>query len=100
MPVSVNNGDWCNAPIGRNSVYGPHYTNVDFNVTKRFKLWESSGLTFQANFFNLFNHPNFLPPQSVGTTADIQNGNFGQLTTTTGDTGGHRVIQLALRFDF
>jgi hypothetical protein len=99
-PLSVNGGDWCNAPIGRNAIYGPHYTNVDFNVSKRFKVWESAGLTFQANFFNLFNHPNFLPPQSATTSADIQNGNFGQLTSTTGDTGGHRVIQLALRFDF
>ena len=99
-PESENGGLWCNAPIGRNSVFGPHYSNVDFNITKRFKVTESAGLTFQANFFDLFNHPNFLPPQSPGTTADIRNNNFGQLTATTGDTGGHRVIQLALRFDF
>ena len=96
-PLSVNSGLWCNAPIGRNSLFGPHYANVDFNVTKRFKVTETSGLTFQANFFNLFNHPNFLLPdaniQDISTT-------FGQVTATTGDTGGHRVIQLALRFDF
>lgn len=99
-PLNVNDGFWCNAPIGRNTVFGPHYSNVDFNITKKFKVTESSGLTFQANFFDLFNHPNFLPPQSATTSADIRNNNFGQLTATTGDTGGHRVIQLALRFDF
>jgi len=52
-------------------------------------------LTFQANFFDLFNHPNFLPP-----TADITSSNFGQSVLTLGDNGGHRITQLAVRFDF
>jgi hypothetical protein len=94
-PASVNGGFWCNAPIGRNTVFGPHYANMDFNVTKRFKVTESSGLTFSANFFDLFNHPNFLPPDFNATSST-----FGQSTSTTGSTGGHRVVQLALRFDF
>ena len=96
-PLSVNNGDWCNAPIGRNSIYGPHATNVDINVTKKFKVTESSSLTFQANFFDIFNHPNFLPP---GTSANLASSQFGQITSTWGDNGGHRITQLALRFDF
>jgi len=72
-------------------------SNVDFNVTKTFKIRESMGLTFQANFFDLFNHPNFLPP---GTGANDTAANYGQIAATLGDNGGHRVTQLALRFDF
>jgi len=99
-PASVHGGFWCDAPIGRNSIFGPHFANVDFNVSKKFKITEAMGLTFQANFFNLFNHPNFLPPGSSGTGANIQSSTFGASTATLGDNGGHRVTQLALRFDF
>jgi len=102
---ALGTGVWCNAPIGRNSIFGPHFANVDFNIAKKFKITEAMGLTFQANFFNLFNHPNFLPPGSVngGNTANgvnIQTAAFGASTSTLGDNGGHRVTQLALRFDF
>ena len=104
-PLNVNGGFWCNAPIGRNSIFGPHFANVDFNVSKRFKITETAGLTLQANFFDLFNHPNFLPPgiSSTGGAAggtNIQSTDFGKSTATAGDNGGHRVTQLAVRFDF
>jgi hypothetical protein len=94
-PASVNGGLWCDPPIGRNSLVGPGFANVDFSATKKFKITESMGLTFQANFFDLLNHPNFLPP-----TANKSSGTFGQFTGTLGDDGGHRVTQLAVRFDF
>ena len=61
-PASVNGGLWCYPPIGRGSITGPGFMNVDFSATKRFKVTESSGITFQANFFDLFNHPNFFVP--------------------------------------
>jgi hypothetical protein len=96
-PLSVNGGFWCNAPIGRNSLFGPHAANVDFDISKKFKINERAGVTFQANFFDLFNHPNFQNPdtnfQDLGAT-------FGQSLATLGDHGGHRITQLALRFDF
>jgi len=88
---------WCNPAIGRNSLYGPHVVNVDLNVIKKFKITEATSITFQANFFDLFNHPNFVTP---ATGANANDGTFGQLTATAGDNGGHRVTQLALRFDF
>jgi hypothetical protein len=96
-PASANGGLWCDPPIGRNNLTGPMISNVDFNVTKTFKIRESMGLTFQANFFDLFNHPNFLPP---GTGLNDTAANYGQISSTLGDNGGHRVTQLALRFDF
>jgi hypothetical protein len=96
-PPSVNGGLWCNPPIGRNSIFGPSAAIVDFNVTKSFKVTERVVLGLQANFFDLFNHPNFLPPTSGGSQTSST---FGQSTLTWGDNGGHRVTQLALRLDF
>jgi hypothetical protein len=94
-PASVNNGDWCNSNLGRGTFHGPTYVNFDFGVGKSFKITESSKLTLQGNFFDIFNHPNFENPQG-----DIESANFGKAESTFGDNGGHRIIQLALRFDF
>lgn len=90
-PASVNNGEWCDAPIGRNSIIGPGFANVDFNVTKKFRINERAAFTFQAAFFNLFNRVNFANPN-----ANISSGLFGKST----DTYDPRNTQLSLRFDF
>lgn len=94
-PASVNGGLWCNAPIGRNSVTGPGFANIDFNLSKAFKITESAKITLQANAFDLFNHPNLTVP-----VTNVQQATFGQSTSTFGDYGGHRIMQLAARFDF
>jgi Carboxypeptidase regulatory-like domain len=63
----------------RNQVYGPRYVNTDLAVSKNFRLprWESAKLGVGAQFFNLFNHPNF--DQPVG---DIASQNFGSIIST------------------
>lgn len=94
-PTSVNLGLWCNGNLGRGALAGPSFTNLDFGVSKGFKITESTKLRFDANFFNIFNHPNFKNPQ--GNFSDT---NFGNSEATYGDSGGHRVTQLALRFEF
>ena len=94
-PATVNGGIWCNSTLGRGSLHGPHFVNLDFGVDKAFRITESSKLTFQANFFDLANHPNFSNPN--GNVVDPA---FGTSQSTFGDQGGHRVTQLALRFDF
>lgn len=90
-PATVNNGRWCDAPIGRNSMVGPGYQNVDLGVTKNFKITEQTKFQFQANFFNLLNHTNFGLPTTNQTSSY-----FGQIRTSY----PARVTQLALRFDF
>jgi Carboxypeptidase regulatory-like domain/TonB dependent receptor len=94
-PPTINGGVWCNSTLGRGSLHGPHFVNLDFGVDKAFKITERTKLTFQANFFDLANHPNFSNPN--GNVVDPA---FGRSQSTFGDTGGHRVTQLALRFDF
>lgn len=96
---AINNhgGFWCNSNLGRGSIPGPKFANIDFGVSKTFKINERAGFRFDANFFDLLNHPNFSNPNANF----VNNGStFGQVLFTTGDTGGHRITQLALRFDF
>jgi hypothetical protein len=100
--LDTHGGFWCNPNLGRGAIPGPHFANVDFGVSKTFKLNERAGFRFDANFFDLLNHPNFLNPGAAGTggNALLSGSIFGQIQTTAGDTGGHRITQLAIRFDF
>ena len=63
----------------RNQFYGPKYFDTDFTVMKNFKVphWEAARIGVGAQFFNLFNHPNF--DQPVG---DVSNPNFGSIIST------------------
>ena len=94
--------------LGRNSIYGPNYWNVDFSVSKNTMITDRIGLQFRAEFFNIFNHPNFaLPNGSIVAPGDpeVSNG----LITQTPDVaqgnpglggGGPRVIQLGVKLAF
>jgi len=107
--------------LGRNTFYGPSYKQIDFSILKKTRLTEKKNLEFRAEFFNLFNHPNFDEPNSFfGVTPKLDangnpvldaNGNpvlvpfpsFGQIFNTLGRTlgvGTSRQIQLALRFNY
>ncbi len=103
--------------LGRNAFTGPGYTNLDLSLTKFFKIKESMGVQFRADFFNILNHPNFSNPLLPNYTVDMaQNGlsangrGIGYLPiTATPDVGignpflgggGPRDIQLALKFSF
>jgi hypothetical protein len=74
-------------------VTGPDFVNSDFSVIKQFALpWEKSGLNFRAEFFNLFNHPQFGMPVN-----DISASGFGSVNSTVNNP---RVVQLALKLSF
>ena len=84
--------------LGRNTVYGPGFANVDFSLLKATKLGESRDLEFRAEFFNLPNHPNLGQPSSTFNTSS-----FGQFFQTFGATlglGTSRQIQFALKLNF
>lgn len=51
--------------VRRDSLVGPGLTNVDFSAVKKTHLSEGVSLEFRAEFFNLFNHSNFLTPNPV-----------------------------------
>ena len=51
--------------LGRNALRGPDFTWSDFYLTKSFPLTERMTLRFDAQFFNVFNHPNLALPNMV-----------------------------------
>lgn len=63
--------------LARNTLRGPGFFDTDLNVTKNFKVTERVGFAVGANFFNLFNHPNFDLPNN-----NVSAGNFGTITAT------------------
>jgi hypothetical protein len=51
--------------LGRNALRGPDFVWSDFYLTKYFPLTDRLKLRFEAQFFNVFNHPNFALPSMV-----------------------------------
>jgi Carboxypeptidase regulatory-like domain len=78
--------------LGRNIIRGPFQQNWDMYLSKKFFLTEKYSLTFRSEFFNVFNHPNFV---NAGTAFGTPS--FGIFSSTVGNP---RVLQLALKFDF
>ena len=48
--------------LGRNSLIGPGYANVDFSVLKTTKITDRVSLQLRVEVFNIFNRPNFSSP--------------------------------------
>ncbi len=72
---------------------GPDFVNTDFSFVKQIELpREGTGLNFRAEFFNLFNHPEFGSPVN-----DINSPGFGAVNSTVNNP---RLIQLALKLTF
>ncbi|HKD06910.1 MAG TPA: carboxypeptidase regulatory-like domain-containing protein [Bryobacteraceae bacterium] len=46
---------------GRNTLPGRPINNVDLNLLKNFDIRERAKIQFSAQFFNFFNHPQFVP---------------------------------------
>jgi hypothetical protein len=105
-PPTAQQGDF-----GRNVLRGFGAWQADVAFQRQFQLTEKVGLHFRGEFFNLFNHPNFGPPDNNLTDAL-----FGQSTQTLASSlgsgganggfsplyqiGGPRSIQLALKLVF
>jgi hypothetical protein len=108
---TLANGQWGNS--GRNILQGPGTKNVDFSVFKNFRVAESKALQFRAEFFNLFNTPQFNNPSatapSPAPTATTLVPNiasspaFGTIASAGSPTTFQRIsreIQIAAKFTF
>jgi len=96
---------------GRNILRGPGFAQFDVALQKAFQLREGTKITFGAEAYNLFNHPNFAIPSNTQSPLTLGgNGdavfedaagnlakNVGRIFTTVG-TG--RQIQLDAHFTF
>ncbi|MEJ7605088.1 MAG: hypothetical protein WKF37_02215 [Bryobacteraceae bacterium] len=93
------------APVGhigtlaRNALYGPGDVNFDSSFFKDFAVTEKQRLQFRAEFFNIFNHPQFRNPSAALSNLPF----FGQTTSTLSTIEGfhtNRQVQFALRYSF
>lgn len=94
--------------LGRNAIRGFGANQLDFTLRRQFTVTERFAVQFRAEFFNLFNHPNFANPVNL-----TFNNNFGQSISMLGTSlagagglsslyqiGGPRSTQLALKLTF
>jgi hypothetical protein len=89
-----NIGRYGLASVG--SLVGPGTKNFSMGLAKKFRFTEQTGLQFQADFSNVFNHLNLGNP-NTNTSSSA----FGTITgTQTAEGTGPRVIQLGLRLFF
>jgi carboxypeptidase family protein len=80
------------SPIGRNTVRGDSFINLDLAFNKNFRFTESQNLQFRAEVFNLLNRSNFgLPIRTLGSPG------FGAAVETVNPA---RVVQFALKYSF
>jgi hypothetical protein len=77
--------------LGRNTLRGPGINNWDISFLKRTTIHESKLLEFRAEFFNAFNHAQFLNPDRNGFDAT-----FGEVS----QTRGPRLIQFAVKLHY
>jgi hypothetical protein len=83
--------------LQRRLLSGPSYGNYNFALVKDTKLSERQSLQFRADFYNIFNHPNFF----AGDT-NINSVNFGKITSQfySADGVGPRLVQFGLYYKF
>jgi hypothetical protein len=104
--------------MGRNSLRGPAFKELNFSIFKDTHLTEHAILQFRADFFNIFNHPNFANPNLPNFITDPASNGLDPVTgrgignlglTATGDVGignpflgggGPRGTQFALKLTF
>ena len=88
---------------GRAILRGPDLVNFDFSAYKTFQLSERFGLVFRAEFFNIFNHPNFNLP-NVGSGGGSSGAGFtnapGGAAITQTIPDAQREIQFGVKLQF
>ncbi|HEX4663606.1 MAG TPA: TonB-dependent receptor [Terriglobales bacterium] len=103
--------------LGRNSLRGPSFKEFNASIFKNTPLSEHVTLQLRAEFFNVFNHPNFANPELPNFIADpavngldsVGRGTGAYALTATGDVGignpflgggGPRGMQFAAKISF
>jgi hypothetical protein len=97
--------------MGRNIFPDSGFKNIDFSLAKNWHLGERLHAQFRAEFFNIFNHPNFANPyggQNGYGFNDPSVGGFGCGCATPDvaaanpavGSGGPRSVQLGLKLTF
>jgi Carboxypeptidase regulatory-like domain len=93
--ISTPNNPWTfgNEPRVDATLRQQGVVNFDFAVFKRTSIMERLNVEFRAEIFDLFNHPQFGPPNGTATSPT-----FGVVTNTVNNT--FRIVQFGLKFIF
>ncbi len=92
VPDLVNGGVYIPfGNAGANPLTGPGTVNFDFSVFKSFLVTETKRIEFRSEWFNAFNHAQFLNPSSA-----VNTGTTGRLL----NAKPSRQIQMVLKFIF
>lgn len=84
--------------LGRNTLIGPGLASTDTSLNRTFWLRERISLQFRAEFFNVFNRPNFaIPSQRTVFSSTGRVGSAGRITSTLSSS---RQIQFGLKLSF
>jgi hypothetical protein len=86
----------------RDLLRGPAAINFDLSLFKKFRVREGQALEFRAEFFNIFNTPQFANPTAdlLWDLLGIPAGKSTSTLTTVSNFGTYRQIQFALRYTF
>ena len=117
LSTGVAKGPFCTpssarqGTLSRNALRGFSVNQLDWTLRRQFNLTERVNLQLRAEFFNLFNHPNFGDPQGTltnalfGQSTQMLSNSLGAGGTSSGlnplyQIGGPRSIQFALKLGF
>jgi Carboxypeptidase regulatory-like domain/TonB-dependent Receptor Plug Domain len=92
--------------LGRNSLIGPGFYNLDLSLGRSFAVREIGRITLRASAFNVLNHANLNNPDTVLTDPNFGVALFGREGTPSGFPAVAplneipRQMQLSLKFEF
>jgi hypothetical protein len=100
MPPAIGDGTGY-GNTGPGFATGPGEFNFDATIMKNTRIKERQNIQFRAEFYNLFNHPQFNAPGTATLFAaplpDVNSSVFGRITSMAVNP---RVIQLGLKYIF
>ena len=86
--------------VPRNCFRGPRQLNLDFSVSRAFRLTEQQQMKFAAEFFNLTNTTSFANPAvpvDIESALASDSNTFGSINQVVGTP---RLVQFSLRYSF
>ena len=94
--------------VGKNALRLPRTLNCDMSVAKNILITERWRIQLRAEYFNIFNHPNFAPESvSTGTVNSTDNiASFDKISSNSfgtfraGQAADPRVAQMAIKVFF
>jgi hypothetical protein len=92
LPASGTYGN-----VSRGPLTGPGLVELDASLFKNTKITEKVGLQFRAEFFNVVNHTNFDPPNTIIFSGGKVSASAGLITATATNS---REIQFGLKLIF